>query len=62
MVKYIYDAQNIFFCLYLSGTILANVNGVDTQLFKSTTDGLDFITVHSTRMLDPFTIKHRPVF
>jgi outer membrane protein OmpA-like peptidoglycan-associated protein len=43
--------------LFLASTLLANVNGVDTQLFKPTTNGLDFITVHSTQTLPPFTFN-----
>ncbi len=31
----------------------ANVVGVDTQNFNPTTNGLDFVTVHSSQVLDP---------
>jgi len=37
----------------LSTPLTANVVGVDTQNFNPVTDGLDFVTVHSTKTLEP---------
>lgn len=36
-----------------SPTARANVVGVDTQNFNPITDGLDYVTVHSSKTLNP---------
>lgn len=42
----------IFFTMLYSQTLFANVSGSDLHNFTPTTNGLDFITVHSSRTLD----------
>ncbi len=39
--------------LLLEFHLLANVTGIDAQNFNASTDGLDFVTVHSSETLDP---------
>jgi outer membrane protein OmpA-like peptidoglycan-associated protein len=39
--------------LFLTAKSFANVVGADTQNFNPTTDGLDFVTVHSSETLQP---------
>jgi outer membrane protein OmpA-like peptidoglycan-associated protein len=43
----------ILFALIFSGAAHANVVGADTQNFNPTNDGLDFVTVHSSKVLTP---------
>ena len=39
--------------LFTAATGFANVVGVDTQNFNPVTDGLDYVTVHSSKTLEP---------
>lgn len=39
--------------LFYANSVWANVLGPDAQTFNPTTDGLDFVTVHSSATLDP---------
>lgn len=43
----------LVFLLFLSGHAHANVVGVGTQNFNPVTDGLDYVTVHSSKTLKP---------
>lgn len=45
------------FGLIVWSTARANVVGVDTQNFNPITDGLDFVTVHSSKTLDPGVVN-----
>lgn len=45
------------FGLIVSSKATANVLGVDTQNFNPITDGLDFVTVHSSKTLDPGVVN-----
>lgn len=44
----------LIFLLFFVCFSQANILGSDTQNFNPTSNGLDFITVHSSRTLDPF--------
>lgn len=44
----------LIFIVLFSLSSQANILGSDTQNFNPTSNGLDFITVHSSRTLDPF--------
>ena len=43
----------VLFLSFSQDLALANVVGADTQLFNTTTNGLDFVTVHSSETLQP---------
>ena len=56
--KIIFVGVVVFFSsLLLSMPAVANVIGTDTQNFNTTTDGLDFVTVQSSKTLEPGIIN-----
>ena len=47
----------LFLILFTPSHAFANINGSDLQIFNPNTNGLDHITVHSTKTLDPLLLN-----